>query len=382
MLEAVGGRDGKIDVKASSDKLSIVVHGIWTIETAAKLDEHVRSVGLNCPSSSDVEIDLSAIEKLDTAGAWLIVRLSERLREEGAKISYIGFTKGDQILFEEVQSSKAQLPETDDKWVLIDWLEMTGRAVSDIMTDIVEVTAFLGSVMYGFMRTVWRPNTWRLAALVGQMDRAGLRAVPIIALISFLAGGIIAQQGAFQMRAFGAEVFTVDLVAILICRELGVLLTSIMVAGRTGSSYTAEIGSMKMREEIDAMRVIGLDPIEALVLPRIMALIIVLPLLTFIADMAGILGAMLVMWSYSGVPPQMFIARLEDAVWVSTFVVGMVKAPFMALIIGLIACVEGLRVSGSAESLGQQTTASVVKAIFMVIVVDGIFAMFFAAINY
>ncbi len=213
------------------------------------------------------------------------------------------------------------------------------------------------------------------------LDRVGWQAIPIILLITFLIGCIIAQQGFFHFRRFGADIYVVDMVGILVLREIGVLIVAIMVAGRSGSSYTAELGSMKMREEVDALQTMGLDPVEVLILPRILALIIVLPILTFLGSMAALYGAGLVAWLYGGMSPATFIERLREAITIEHFEVGMIKAPFMALVIGVVACTEGLRVQGSAESLGLQTTNSVVKSIFMVIVLDGIFAMFFASIG-
>jgi phospholipid/cholesterol/gamma-HCH transport system permease protein len=200
--------------------------------------------------------------------------------------------------------------------------------------------------------------------------------------MSFLIGCIVAQQGAFQLRFFGASLFTVDLVGILTLRELAPLLTAIMVAGRSGSAITAELGSMQMREEIDALRVMGLDPVNVLVLPRVLALVIAVPLLSFLAVLATLAGAMLTLWIYVDIPPVSFLQRLRDAVDFSSLWSGLIKAPFMALIIALIACAEGMAVRGSAESLGTHTTASVVKSIFMVIVVDGIFAVFYGAIDF
>jgi phospholipid/cholesterol/gamma-HCH transport system permease protein len=207
------------------------------------------------------------------------------------------------------------------------------------------------------------------------------QAVPIILLITFLIGGIIAQQGIFHFRKFGAEMYAVDLVGILILREIGVLIVAIMVAGRSGSSYTAELGSMKMREEIDALRTMGFDPIEVLILPRILVLVIALPILTFLGCMAALYGGGLVAWFYGGMSPDIYVARLTEAISLTHFKVGMIKAPFMGLVIGLVACAEGLQVKGSAESLGLKTTASVVKSIFLVIVLDGLFAIFFASIG-
>jgi phospholipid/cholesterol/gamma-HCH transport system permease protein len=200
-------------------------------------------------------------------------------------------------------------------------------------------------------------------------------------LITFLIGAIIAQQGIFHFRKFGAESYVVDMVGILVLREIGVLIVAIMVAGRSGSACTAELGSMKMREEIDALTTMGLDPVEVLILPRIIALVIALPILAFLGSMAALYGGGLIAWLYGGMSPAIFIARLHEAVSVTHFEVGMIKAPFMALVIGIIACSEGLKVKGSAESLGRQTTTSVVKSIFLVIVLDGLFAVFFASIG-
>ena len=257
-----------------------------------------------------------------------------------------------------------------------------GETVLNIGKDAKQLQVMLGAVILQFGRSIFKPSLFRPIAVIRQMELTGLRAVPIIVLMSFLIGGIVAQQGAFQLRYFGAEIFAVDLVGILTLRELSTLLTAIMVAGRSGSAITAELGSMEMREEIDALRVIGLEPVNVLVVPRILALILTLPLLTFISGMTALVGGMLTLWVYSGIPPEMFLMRVRDGVDMQIFSSGLIKAPFMALIIGLIACTEGLSVRGSAESLSLHTTASVVKAIFMVIVVDGIFAIFFAAIDF
>ncbi len=248
--------------------------------------------------------------------------------------------------------------------------------------DLVNNVEFLGEVVGSTAKSLTSLSHFRVTSLVFHLEQIGLRGVPIIVLINFLVGAIVAQQGIFQLRRFGAIILVVDLVGILILRELGVLLTSIMIAGRSGSAITAELGSMKMLEEIDAILVMGLRPVEVLIVPRILALIISLPLLTFLADMAAIAGGILVSWIYGGITPKSFVALLPSAIGVHTFMSGMIKAPFMGLVIGLIACVEGLAVLGSAESLGRQVTGSVVKSIFMVIVVDGIFAVFFAAIRY
>jgi len=238
-----------------------------------------------------------------------------------------------------------------------------------------------GQIGVALARVIMHPRRFRLTSAVYHLFRVGWQAVPIMVLITFLIGAIIAQQGFFHFRKFGADDYVVDMVGILVLREIGVLIVAIMVAGRSGSSYTAELGSMKMREEIDALATMGLDPIEVLILPRIVALLCALPILVFLGSIAALYGGGLVAWLYGGMSPDIFITRLKDAISITHFKVGMIKAPFMALVIGVVACSEGLLVRGSAQSLGLRTTASVVKAIFLVIVLDGLFAIFFASIG-
>ena len=256
-----------------------------------------------------------------------------------------------------------------------------GRAVEDTARGFVPFLNMFGAVGAALLNSVSKPKSFRLTSAVHHLDRVGWQAIPIILLITFLIGCIISQQGFFHFRRFGADIYVVDMVGILVLREIGVLIVAIMVAGRSGSSYTAELGSMKMREEVDALQTMGLDPVAVLILPRVLALIIVLPILTFLGSMAALYGAGLVAWLYGGMSSATFIERLKEAISITHFKVGMIKAPFMALVIGIVACTEGLRVQGSAELLGLQTTNSVVKSIFMVIVLDGLFAIFFASIG-
>ncbi|MCZ8184843.1 MAG: ABC transporter permease [Beijerinckiaceae bacterium] len=326
---------------------------------------------------------LDRLVALDTLGAYLVFRLRNRLAEAGRSVRIEGATESQKILIDEV--SFAPPPVAGDRRSLApayDMLSDVGEAVVDAGRDLSNGVAFFGAVVAAFGRLLTGRARLRIASVVTQLERVGLRSVPIIMLISFLVGAIIAQQSIFQLRTFGTVQFVADLLGILVLRELAVLLTAIMIAGRSGSSFTAELGSMKMREEVDALQTMGLDPLEVLVVPRILALMIALPLLTFLAAMAGIAGGAVVAFFYGGVSSDVFFSRLQNAIGFNTFMVGMIKAPFMALVIGLIACIEGFAVRGSAESLGSHTTASVVKSIFVVIVVDGMFAMFFAAINY
>ena len=228
------------------------------------------------------------------------------------------------------------------------------------------------------IRQPWR---FRTTSFIHHLDHAGFRAVPIIALICFLIGAVVMQQGVVQLKPFGAEPFAVNMVAILALREVGILLTAIMVAGRSGSAFTAEIGSMKMREEIDAMRTLGIDPMDTLVLPRILALVVALPLLTFLGDLMGLAGGGLMAFAVLGLDASNYLDKLRDVVDFQHFMAGMIKAPFAAVIIGLVGCLEGLKVEGSAESLGTHVTSAVVKAIFLVIIFDAVFAMFLSGIG-
>ncbi|NJO54236.1 MAG: ABC transporter permease [Bacteroidales bacterium] len=363
---------------------SLVVEaaGSWTSARAAELEKLVEAVTGETADIDAVEIRLSGIGRLDTYGAWLIERLRRNWRRGAIETRMTGLDPRFEALIDSMhEANRHEPPPRPRRNRIVAFIEATGKAVVGIGRDVVEMTAFLGEATTAAFRALRRPAQFRPIAIVHQIDRAGLGAVPIIVLITFLIGAIVAQQGVFHFRKFGAETYVVDMIGILVLRELAVLLVAIMLAGRSGSAYTAELGSMKMREETDAMRVMGLDPIEVLVLPRLIALVIAMPLLTFIGAMSALTGGGLVTWLYGGMSPEIYLDRLREAITLSTFQVGLIKAPFMALVIGLIACVEGFRVQGSAESLGRQTTASVVKAIFMVIVLDGLFAMFFAAVD-
>ncbi len=363
--------------------LRISLAGPWIVSHAEELAEAMQTTVSADAGGGRVEVDLSAVTRMDTAGVWLVHRKARELAEAGCEVVYSGLNAGQEILFEEVaRNDRAPAPPPYRPPPIERLVIDTGEEVIDAGRDLRSLVSLIGSIVILLIGYLIRPWRLRFTSIVFHLEHMAFRAVPIVALISLLIGGIILQQGAYQLRAFGAELMSIDLAGILVLREIGVLLTAIMVAGRSGSAITAEIGAMKMREEVDAMRTLALDPIEVLVVPRLIALIIALPLLTFVADIAALVGAGLVAWIYIDVSPGTFISHLRTAVAMNTFLVGLIKAPFMALIIGMIACLEGLKVGGSAESLGRQTTAAVVKAIFLVIVVDGIFAMFFAAINY
>ncbi len=355
--------------------------GCWVISAPA-LEATATQLEAAARNAQHIEIDLGEIIALDTAGAWLIDRMRCAIKAHGGDVRLVGARREHDILLGAAHYRPFDVKPPVQGSLLVERLADVGETVADAGRDLYRGVSFLGEVMSALVRLILNPARMRSTSVVYHIDSFALRGLPIIALINFLVGCIVAQQGIFQLQRFGAATFAVDLIGILVLRELAVLLSSIMVAGRSGSAITAELGSMKMREEIGALRVMGLDPIEVLVVPRLLALLVALPLLTFVADMAAILGGMVVSITYGDFSMDVFFDRLQNAIKLNTFLVGLIKAPFMALVIAMISAMEGLAVKGSAESLGRCVTASVVKSIFMVIVVDGLFAMFFAAIQY
>jgi len=364
---------------AVGGRLSLTAAGMWTAERAGELERQIERVIAGHGQVDGVDIDMQQVERLDTFGAWLLERLLRGLG--GGDTRIIGLAERYRALVLQARDVNRAASAPVEVSALTAGLELVGRTVAHIGHDIVAVVGMIGGLAAAAGRGFAHPRTFRLTSMVHQVDRVAWRAVPIVLLITFLIGGILAQQGLFHFRQFGADVYVVDMVGILVLREVGVLMVAVMVAGRSGSSYTAEIGSMKMREEIDALRTMGFDPIDVLLLPRVLALIIALPCLTFIGSMAALYGGGLMCWLYGGMSPEVYLSRMREAIDLQDFAVGLIKAPFMGLIIGAVAGVQGLSVKGSAESLGLKTTDAVVKSIFLVILFDGILAMFFASIG-
>jgi phospholipid/cholesterol/gamma-HCH transport system permease protein len=367
-----------VDFTESGDQLVIVGAGSWTAGNAEDLEARIaiQPAGYN-----RVKLDMAGVREFDTYGAWLLERL---MRGDGhpREVTALDLPERFRGLFDKVRLTNRQQPPPRARGLrLLTGIETLGQGTIDAGADALQYLDTVGAFITTWVAALAFPKRLRFTSIVHQLDRVGLRAIPIIVLITLLIGAIIAQQGFFYFRKMGAEDYVVDLVGVLVLREIGVLIVAIMVAGRSGSSYTAELGSMKMREEIDALRTMGRDPMEVLILPRVLALIVALPLLTFIGSMSALLGGALVSSIYGAGSPLIFLLNLRDAVSISDFEVGMIKSPFMALAIGLVACTEGMKVRGSAESLGLQTTTSVVKSIFLVIVMDGLFAIFFSSIG-
>ncbi|MGY3544962.1 phospholipid/cholesterol/gamma-HCH transport system permease protein [Bradyrhizobium sp. USDA 4472] len=366
----------------SGDGLELRPEGSWIAANVSRLEALSLAARAAVDRSKAVTLDMAGVSELDTLGAWLLEKLSRRAESSSRSVEVVGIADNFAGLLDEVRQVNRHNPlPTPMPNPVLHGLHDLGKSTVDAREDIRIFLQMLGALFMSVAGVLRRPRSLRLTSLVYQLYRIGWQAIPIVMLITFLIGAIIAQQGFFHFRRFGAESYTVDMVGILVLRELGVLIVAIIVAGRSGSAYTAELGSMKMREEIDALSTMGLDPVDVLILPRVAALVISLPILAFMGSIAALYGGGLVAQFYGDMGPAIYIARLHEAISVTHFEVGILKAPFMALVIGILACSEGLRVKGSAESLGRQTTTSVVKSIFLVIVLDGLFAIFFASIG-
>lgn len=362
-------------VSASRADATVVMSGHLLIDTLMQLEDSTVFQDM----AGVAEIDIADVVQMDTAGAWFL--LDQKQRATGT-LEVVGATDAQAQLIKTVDLNMPPEAGAAEKDVTIaDHFEAFGRRLTRGALMAVEMVSFLGQVIGTVGGIILHPRRLRLTSVVHHCQEIGISAVPIVALMAFLIGVVLAFQGSAQLRQFGAEVFVVDLIAISILRELGILLTSIIVAGRSGSAFTAAIGSMKMREEIDAMRTLGLDPVTILVVPRVLALMLMLPALGFIADISGLIGGALMSWIELGVSPAVFQARLVSNTDVWHFAVGMIKAPFFALIIGIVGCYQGMKVGGNAESLGRLTSASVVLSIFMVIVMDAMFSIFFAVVG-
>lgn len=360
--------------------LFVQAGGAWTVSGSASLDTMVRD--LHTGAARKVIFDLSQIEILDSAGAWLLFRTGSRLEGEGLEVEFTGVADNHRPLLDLVAQRKETAPEeTARSMAFIALLDRTGRGAFAAGHKGIELLNFIGMVTMTFFRALGKPGSFRPKALVTQIEHTGLNALPIVGLLSFLVGVVLAYLMSDQLRQFGAEVFTVNLVGLSMLREVAVLITAIMIAGRSGSAFTAQIGTMKVNEEIDAMGTLGLDPIEVLVLPRVIALMITLPILTFFADIMGVLGGGVMTVLALDLTPTQFVTALKGAIDLDDFLVGLVKAPVHAYIIAIVGCYEGLKVQRTAESVGLQTTTSVVESIFLVIVATALFSILFSALG-
>jgi len=352
----------------------LLVSGDWTFRQAQRLLDLIAGSGKNVQT-----LDARAITRLDASGSQLLLSLMTRL---GLPATALAAKPEHAALIEAVRNSGASLPPSPpaDK-LLYRILEAVGRWVANAYANILIFLDFLGRTMLSLMESLFNPRHWRVTSIIFHMQAVGLNAVPLVMLLSFMVGAVVAFLGATVLSEFGAQLWVVELVGVAFFREFGVLLTAILLAGRTASAFTAQIGSMKSGEELDAIRTMGLDPIELLVLPRLKALLLTLPLLTFLATMAGLLGGMAVCVWHLDISPEMFIGRLQNELSPRHFWVGMSKAPIFAMVIGLIGCLEGFKVKNNAQSVGEHTTSSVVQSISLVILLDALAAMFFMELD-
>jgi phospholipid/cholesterol/gamma-HCH transport system permease protein len=358
----------------------LALRGDWTVDTIAALESDLHTLASRLRAGAVV--DVSALGRMDVAGAYVLERA---FREGGAgeDVQLRGEHPYAQRLFETARNARAEAaPQPHGPRGLSGFLDQVGRIVAAIGVEIIETMSFFGESLVTLAGLVGNPRRIRWVSIVHVMEVAGLNALPIVALLSFFIGMVVAYLGARILGDFGASVFTVELVAFSVLREFAVVITAVLLAGRTNSAFTAEIGAMKMRQEIDAMQVMGIKPMEALVAPRIIAMLVMTPILTFAAMMTGIFGGVLVAWAELGVSPQMFFARVSETVPSQHFWVGMSKAPVFALVLAVIGCKQGLSVGGDVASLGGRVTTSVVQAIFMVILLDAMFALWFLEMDW
>ena len=357
-----------------TDPSQVRLSGQWTLDTALQVADRLREM-----PASVKRMDATGITRIDSAGVLQLLRHANR---HGLDLQDLAFRQEHQALVSTIEDVSDDRPKGKRDYGFAAALARLGRKVEDNGKEIMALVSFTGENLVKLLRILKQPKRLRVTATVFHMEQVGLDAVPLVILLSYLVGAVIAFLGSTILRDFGAEIYVVELVSIAFLREFAVLLTAIVLAGRTASAFTAQIGAMKSREEIDAIRTLGLDPIDLLVIPRLLALLVTLPLLTFIAMMAGLAGGVTVGAFDLGIPPQMYLARMHDTMEVRHFFVGMSKAPVFALVIGLIGCLEGLQVEGTAQSVGERTTSSVVQTISLVIILDAIAALWFMQMDW
>jgi len=343
--------------------------GRWTLEYATQIGERLAET----PRTATL-VDATAVERLDSVGVLQLIRFAHR---HDLDFDSFLFREDHLALVAAIDDVPDDRPRRKREYGFNAALARLGVAVTHHWTEFLALIAFFGETLSKALRMVKQPSRFRPIATVHHMEQVGLDAVPLVALLSYLIGAVIAFLGSTILKEFGAEIYVVELVNIAVLREFGVLLTAIVLAGRTASAFTAQIGAMVSREEVDAIRTLGMDPIDLLVIPRVLALLIMLPLLTFVAMIAGLLGGLTVGAYGLDIPPQQYLARMQETMELRHFLVGMAKAPVFALVIGLIGCLEGLRVEGTAQSVGERTTSSVVQAISLVIIIDAFAAIWF-----
>jgi len=364
--------DTEADIRPGATPQELRCAGAWVLRAIAQLEPKLAR--LPQPAGAELTLDASAVTALDTSGAWLLHRTLRTLKQDGRSVQLLGLRPEFAALLQLV-ASRSVVPESKTVPGL---LYRIGRQAWSSLGNAFGMLAFLGENAVALLRSVARPGRIRWRAIAYSLQTTGFEALPITGLLSFLMGIVIAYQGAEQLRQFGANIYVADLVGLSMVRELSPMLTAIIVAGRSGSAYAAQIGTMKVTEEIDALRTIGVGPLELLVLPKVLALMLALPLLTVYTDVMGMLGGMIMARAQLDVSFGAFLERLDEAITLNSYLVGVGKAPVFAVIIALVGCYQGFQVGGSADSVGRQTTLSVVQSVFLVIVTDALFSILFS----
>jgi phospholipid/cholesterol/gamma-HCH transport system permease protein len=356
----------------------VICQGEWTLKYIPKIKKELRQISL--PASGVITVNGKEITLMDTAGSWILIEAFKQAEQSGLTIKMEDFAQRHAKLISIIKKEAALLNKIP-VCARVPQLAKIGRYAIDQLDEFGAFLSFTGLLTYEWLRIVFKPKHWRWNEAAGVIYKTGFQALPIIALLSFMIGVVISYQMGNQLRAYGANIFIVDLLGLSVLREFGPLITAIMVAGRTGSAFTAQIGTMKVNQEIDALNTMGITPAELLILPRLVGLVMTLPLLTMWANLFGIMGGMMMAKNMLGIGWHDFLLRFQHEIPVRSLVIGLGKTPVFALLIASIGCFQGMRVRGSADSVGTQTTRSVVLSIFFIIVADAIFSVIFSRLN-
>lgn len=362
-------------IKLDEKNKQLICQGDWHLAEMTTLKAALQN--LHWPRTGTLTIEGKEINKMDSAGAWLLVKLREKLHKQGLTTALHDFSAAQQALFSLVEKESGEITKVSQR-PEPGWIARLGKTAALQLLEARDFLVFTGELTFEALRVLRRPKHLRWRAQFSVIEKTGYQALPIIALLSLMIGIVLTYQMGLQLRNYGANIFIVDLLGLAILREFAPLLTAIMVAGRTGSAFTAQLGTMRLNEEIDALSTMGITPAEVLLLPRLAGLVVALPLLTIWADIFGILGGMIMAKSMLGVTWFNFLQRFQTQIPLKALIIGLAKAPVFALAISTIGCFQGMRVSGSADNIGKQTTKSVVQAIFIIIVIDALFSILFS----
>jgi len=359
------------DIVDHQGQRELKLRGDWVIDDSENILKELKDLG----TDTFAVIDAAGARRMDL---WGSLQLQELIQNGQA---HVVLNDRQKKIFDYLPMEKSHLEKEEKPSPPIQFFTLIGERAIDLCKTTIGLIAFIGEISLTFLKNILHPSSFRFHAVVRHIDETGIRAVPIICLLAFLISMVIAYQASTQLQKFGASIFTVDLTVISLLREMGVLITAIMVAGRSGSAFAAEIGVMKMREEIDALKTMGMNPIETLVLPRVLAMLITLPILTFLADITGLAGGGMISITLLDIPIDQYINRVDQVAKTTMFFVGIIKAPVFAFAITIVGCYQGMNVTGSAESVGKLTTVAVVQSIFLVIMLDALFSILFAKLG-